>query len=503
MKRIISLLLCALMLVPAMAACSDSGADVPDDTAAGETTVPEETTPAVTDRSQAKDNLPEGLNFNGETIKIHTRGGGNRAMDVDGGGEETGDVVYDAVYAKARSVEERLGVKLEVSENTEGYKAIGTEIEATVLAGDNAWHMISTSSNATISFSRDYLFQPMQNSKYLDLDQPWWWKDAMYECSVDSKNVRYLIGDTNITAYNFSGGVLFNKKLFADFGGNEEELYKMVIDRKWTADKLAQYATQMHKDVDGDGKMSVTDINGYYMDTFEYIKFLVYGSDVRLYSRNDKGEPVIDVDMERANEVVDILIKLMHGTDGVYYDKAEKTRRQDVFANGNTVFYGGLLGDIYNATVRGMEDEYGLIPYPMMDDKQEEYNTFIHNSCAMFSVPITNPNTDSTSAVLEALCAESYRTVIDIYFETALKAKYSADSYSAQCVDIIRSVAKKYFFAEYAGASKNFGFELCYQVRDGANTLSSAIASKSAAASTALQTFIADLQSKTAANNTK
>ena len=60
MKKFLALLLCALMLVPAMAACSDSGADVPDDTAAGETTVPEETTPAVTDRSQAKDNLPEG-----------------------------------------------------------------------------------------------------------------------------------------------------------------------------------------------------------------------------------------------------------------------------------------------------------------------------------------------------------------------------------------------------------------------------------------------------------
>jgi len=142
--------------------------------------------------------------------------------------------------------------------------------------------------------------------------------------------------------------------------------------------------------------------------------------------------------------------------------------------------------------------------------EKEAANALIEGGCVLISqyseslgVPVTCENPDEIGAVLEALAAESYRSVVEVYFETALKAKYSSDSYSAQCVDIIRSVAKKYFFAEYASASKNFGFELCYQVRDGANTLSSAIASKSAAASTALQTFIADLQSKTAANNTK
>ena len=63
-KRFLAALLCALMVVPTIAGCSDGGEGTTGDTpAAADTTAAEDTTPVETDRSQAKDNLPEGLNF--------------------------------------------------------------------------------------------------------------------------------------------------------------------------------------------------------------------------------------------------------------------------------------------------------------------------------------------------------------------------------------------------------------------------------------------------------
>ena len=494
-KRLLAALLCALMLVPTMAACSDQG-DTPVDPSAADTTVAEDTVAAETDRKDAKDNLPEGLNFNGKEVVIFT--GTTRNIDIDGSGAETGDLVNDTVYQKARSVEERLGVKLNVILDSSAYKDRGTTMESTILAGDDVWAIVFSSSNATVQFSRDYLFQTVQDNQYLDFDQPWWWKDAMYELSLNGKDIRYLIGDTNISAYNFSGAVLYNKDLLEDFGGKESDLYQLVFDGKWTMDKLGEYASSMNKDVDGDGTLSITtDINGFYIDTFEYLKFLEYGCDVRRYSRDEKNHPVVDLDLERADIAINNMLKLVKETKGVYWDSAEKSRRRDIFANGNAVFYGTILGDAYNQTVRAMEAEYGVIPYPKMDDKQENYTTFIHGSAAMFSIPVTSKDIDPACAVLEAMCSEAYRSVIEVYFDAALKGKYSSDPSSAKCVDIIRSAARKYFLAEYNNVSGGkISFLFANQVKAGANTLSSAYASIKDAANEKLAAFAADLASK-------
>ena len=500
-KRFLTVLLCVLMIVPALAACSSTkepNAAGTEPAGAASSTEPVETAPATTARKDAKDNLPEGLNFNGAEIKIHTRGGQNRQLDIDGGGEETGDLVRDTVYAKARSVEERLKVKLVTSDNTAGYKQIGEEIEKSVLAGDDQWQIIATSSNATIQFSRDYLFQPVQDNKYLDFDQPWWWDEAMYEMTLDMKNVRYLIGDTNLSAYNYSGAVLYNKDLFEDFGGKEDELYKLVFDGKWTMDKLGEYASAMNKDVDGDGKWATTDVLGFYIDTFEYVKFLEYACDVRRYTRDASNFPVPDLDLDRGDVAVNTMLKLIKETKGVLWDPAEKTRRRDVFAQGNTVFYGGILGDAYNADVRAMEAEYGVIPYPKLDENQAEYTTFIHNSTGMFSIPITNKNPDAACATLEAMCSEAYRSVIEVYFEIALKGKYSSDPNSGKCVDLIKAAAKKYFFAEYNSFTGGLGFIFSNQIKDGKNTLASSYASLKDQATEKLKAFLADMTAKEA-----
>ena len=128
------------MLLTAMASCSDT---TPDDTAADTTasvadTTPAETEPAETNRSDVKDNLPSDLNLGGKTIGVYMRPCSSfRNLDFDGGGEESGDVVYDAVYYRTRAVEERLNVTLVPTEGPSAWKDFGAEMEQNIMAGDD------------------------------------------------------------------------------------------------------------------------------------------------------------------------------------------------------------------------------------------------------------------------------------------------------------------------------------------------------------------------------
>ena len=56
----------------------------------------------------------------------------------------------------------------------------------------------------------------------------------------------------------------------------------------------------------------------------------------------------------------------------------------------------------------------------------------------MFGIPVTNTKMDMTGMLLEALAAESYRTVTPIYYEMALKIKYVRDDISAIMIDLVR-----------------------------------------------------------------
>ncbi|MBQ3591231.1 MAG: hypothetical protein II979_04760, partial [Clostridia bacterium] len=91
MKRVFICLLAALLLFSATACGGNEAETEPllQDTAAVE-----ETEPAETSRADTKDGLPEGLDFNGETVHFIII---PECAQYDALGESGGDVVFDAV----------------------------------------------------------------------------------------------------------------------------------------------------------------------------------------------------------------------------------------------------------------------------------------------------------------------------------------------------------------------------------------------------------------------
>jgi hypothetical protein len=89
--------------------------------------------------------------------------------------------------------------------------------------------------------------------------------------------------------------------------------------------------------------------------------------------------------------------------------------------------------------LRGMEADFGIVPYPKWDEQQENYLTTSVAYFSLFCVPTTVQNLEMTGIITEALCAESYKKVIPAFYEVALKTKHARDDESAEMIDLIRS----------------------------------------------------------------
>lgn len=463
LKSGISLLLVLLMLVSAVA-CKKNKGD--ENVNSNDQATNEEADGYV------KDGVPDDYNLDGREIRILCRAGEMRQYDVDGGGELLGDVVHEAVFNRNEKVAKRLNCTFTITEMEGDWKTFGDTMEVQLTTGDDLWDIVNVQGNASLSRSRDYLFASLEESTWLDFEREWWNYEAMKEISTDGTGIRFLVGDISLSMHQYSGAMFFNKRLLMSNGVNPNELYKTVIDRQWTYEKLGEMAADLCSDENGDGTIADGDIYGLAIFSSEDLKYLEYGMDVRRYTRGEDGVPVMDYDQYRAQTGVEAILKLVN-TEGVEYFNTGRDFK--LFTSGRSVFLSAYLGAASYGMFRSMQDAYGIVPIPMLDGQQKEYINYIHDSASFFAVPVTCMDTEPIGAVLEVLCAESYRSVVPIYFETAMKAKYSKDSESGQCIDIIRAVSKKDYLTEHNTIYNNRGcaFLISRQVLNGQNSFSS------------------------------
>ena len=111
-----------------------------------------------------------------------------------------------------------------------------------------------------------------------------------------------------------------------------------------------------------------------------------------------------------------------------------------MFTEDRALFMPHFLGS--NEILRSMNTDYGIIPFPKWNEEQPGYYSASQNSYSIFGIPVTCEKTDAVGATMEAMCAESYRTVTPAYYEIALKQKYARDEETAQMLDIIRDGIK-------------------------------------------------------------
>jgi len=376
-RRIISGLLAAMFV---LAGCAQSGTGEETSTTASETTAaPVETTADPNDRSQVKDSVPDGLMFEGETIRVLYRGDGDGKESIEAyevvGTDNSGDMITDVVWNRNRSVEERLGITLKLVPGASARGTIVANIRQSVMAASDDYDYIQSSGNTSITEGLSPYMQDLAHLPYVDYEKEWWWQDAIHALSLDGKTYHYIFGDLNVQCYIQSGVFYYNKDLYEDLFGNPDEMYDYVTEGTWTLDLLREKTQAAYSDANGDGAVDAGDVHGLLLASNPSTQnsHFIEGFALELYHYDENDQLVIEFDQERTVQAIEKLSDLLYNTTGSFLTDRDIDNGDEYFAEGNYLFFPARFKRALGDSLRSMETPYGILPYPKLTEEQPEY----------------------------------------------------------------------------------------------------------------------------------
>ena len=204
---------------------------------------------------------------------------------------------------------------------------------------------------------------------------------------------------------------------------------------------MAAFMEGATMDLDGDGKLKKDDQWSLVYDDVAGFGFYI-GAGQTITEFDDDGLPYLDFDSESSIKVIDYLVSRIGSREnslrGEDYAKNTETI---VFSEGRALFAGQTYCWI-PMKYRDMEDDYGVLPMPLLDETQGEYYSYSQPwvACGV-CVPVTNTKIDKTGIIIESMAYLSDDFILSAAYETTYKNKFSRDSESAQVLDIVADAA--------------------------------------------------------------
>ena len=423
--RILAMLLAAIMLVSTGCAGSSESSETADTTSTAETAE----TAAETELTAE---LPD-KTYGGEEVMFLTSL--NKGYDWYTSyeiyaAEMNGQLINDAVFTRNQQIEELLDIRIAETKMENAH----TVAKETLIAGDDQFDVVMPYINNTISLATQGLLMDLNTIPYLGLEKPWWDQRANENMLIADK-LFFSTGDIAILDNECTMVMFFNKDMIEQY--SLENPYELVKEHKWTIDKVGEMASVVTHDLNGDGKMTGDDTWGLSVAGNAPISFY-FGAGERIVDRNDEGKLEFQIGSARSYDVLDKVMTLCYD-DLMLSDKTASAGFDVVsvmFNAGQVMFVTFALVDI-NA-LREAEFEFGILPYPLYDESQQEYNNLISSVLvSSTSVPYNNKNTELTGVTLEAMAYYSTSTLTPAYYDNALKTRYVRDEESGEMLDII------------------------------------------------------------------
>ncbi len=446
-KRVLSILLALLLITPSLLSCgSGENETAPTETEATAETM--ETEPAETGRSSIPDELPE-KDFAGQAFRVlTTEGGAIYGFEYTSeiiAEELNGDACNDAVYNRNVDIESRFNVSITCDTKDYPSKYINT----LVTSGSDEYDILGMYDFLAYEALNAQVTLNWVDVPYVNLEKPW--HNQLANSGATINNRLYAIcSDLAITSMLYTHAFIFNTALLADYGYTAEDMYTLVRDGQWTIDKAIEITTPMYEDTDGNGKRDDADTYGFGYSIWNAADVWMAAFDATICSVNDDG-----IEMSFLNEkTISIVEKLCdwHYNSGCFYEYKNIYEEETRMRDGTLVMAPIRFKAAFDA-LRTMEDPYAIIPYPKWDEAQAEYLTNADDKFTVFTIPLTAVNNlEFIGIVYEALSAESYKSVYPVYYDTALKGKYSSDPTTAEMVDLVMA-GRNFDFSFQFGAS--------------------------------------------------
>ena len=362
----------------------------------------------------------------------------------------TGEVLDDAIYNRNRFIEKTFNLKIAVAE--EIIDNVYSKINTVIKAGEDAYDAIfcpGWTGDTTYlgSYAAQHMFYDLSKISEINFDGNWWNQKLRTEGALGKDGALFFAAcDINIFTLQGTWCLFFNEKLFEDL--NLERPYKLVKDGTWTFDKFAELV-KAGANLNGDDSFS-WNANGKCI--YGYTSFnagtltLLLGSGERFVSKDDQGYPVLAIETQRFYDVCTKVADLL-STQGYYLNANESVdslfHYENIFMNGRALF---TCAELKAASrLRTMEDPYGIVPAPKFEEAQKEYYSAKTRQAFLLVIPVTNPDPNTTGAVMDAMAYVSYRDVTPIFYDVTLSQKGLRNEESIEMLKLIRDT--QYFDA--------------------------------------------------------
>ncbi len=251
MKRIIAALLFSALLISYVSCGSQTESD--------ETTIAarsvESTAPEEDDYGYVDPGLPE-KDYEGRAFNILYPEWSlyNNYYFAE---ENNGEVVNDALYDRARRVEEYFNI--DFSYITLGYiETIYPAVQKVVAAGMSEYDLVLTHNSTSLTgYVTEGIVANWNSVPSIDLDKPYWNQSVRESFEVKGilpfMSSDYILPDVN--------SIFFNKGLIEQY--SLENPYELVESGVWTWDKLRELASGSAADLNGDSIMDDQDQYGF------------------------------------------------------------------------------------------------------------------------------------------------------------------------------------------------------------------------------------------------
>ena len=424
MKKWITLLLVASMLL-SLAACGETETEPAESDASAVTGTETE----IETETQLSDDLPD-TDCGGRSYRIASFEGYEDEFYAE---ELTGETENDAVFHRNARLEERFNIHMEALPMTDGAGGNYRTLVQYVTAGDDFCEVAAQEVwNLHIATAAG-IYQNWLDMKYFQPEKPWW-NQLINENATFNGKLFGLTGAFSVTYMTSTTATYVNSNRLLEYGTSQDELYDLVMEGGWTLDYLNTMVAGMYKDTNGDGIRDENDLYGYGANMF-YSDPWAAAFDIPVTGKSDDGKLEIKLMQEKTYDALTRVYQLYFENEGVYY-KASWDGLMPEFVSGMFVFAPGELNNAFNE-LRDMDEPFGVVPNPKYDESQETYHCLVADGYFVTGMPTTVADTDFASLITEAMAAETYINVYPVYYDVALKSKYSQDKATAAMIDLI------------------------------------------------------------------
>ncbi len=431
-KRIIAVLMALICLCSFMAmvtSCAD------DTTKGGD----EEVVPTL-------DHL-KGLDFGGEPVNFAITSSSVddfnlRSIYVDEEADD-GDAVNSAIYARNQKIEAMLNVEIVVA--SDGTQSLTTQLKTALLGGSSDYDVLAARQYDDIELALSGVVLDLntlasEGADYIRWEEEYWASSYINALSFGEKNF-WLTGDLCMRYTSGYYAMFVNSALYKDiYEETYGSIYDIVSNKQWTYDKLIEMVPKGYVD-DGDEKTNPeTDQMGLLLPVWDITNGMAISAGVMFTQYDDAGTPR-NIFKNTNTTLINFMGKFneLLNTEGVWAFNPPSysyTEAMNLFASGSSVFVAARLNQA-ELFLREMEDDYYVIPCPMLNEAQGAYYTGIHDAINIYGINLHSERIPATAATLEAMAYESYYNVRPIYYDSFLKFKYTRDERAAEMIDLM------------------------------------------------------------------